>query len=254
MTMIDLPFSLIRNTGFSGLSLPEPKTTDRKVRVAVFGSFLGGRALIQALRTEPISRLVSLVGIATDDPRQPFTHPNVRLWKYPHTREDELIVRMLAEREGVPLWTGKVIGPDFLLMFSESWAPDLCLMATFGQKIPKSIFSLPPLGFYNFHHSDSSWPSYAGPDPIAAMLRDGKTTVYLTMHEVSELLDGGRFVARSDPMPLPQGINAIELHRTTWPKVAGFLENVILQLIGPNKRNLRKNNLLCSCNLATMPG
>jgi hypothetical protein len=27
-------------------------------------------------------------------------------------------------------------------------------MATFGQLIPRQIFTVPRLGFYNFHHSD----------------------------------------------------------------------------------------------------
>jgi methionyl-tRNA formyltransferase len=88
---------------------------------------------------------------------------------------------------------GSIKTSGFKRTFVEDWAPDLCLMATFGQLIPKRLFTVPRLGFYNFHHSDVTWPSYPGPDPIGDMLRDGKTHVVITRHQVSEVLDGGRF-------------------------------------------------------------
>jgi methionyl-tRNA formyltransferase len=55
-------------------------------------------------------------------------------------------------------------------------------MATFGQKIPQHLIELPRRGFFNFHHSGPTWPSYPGPDPIAAMQRDGLKHLVLTMH------------------------------------------------------------------------
>ncbi len=118
-------------------------------------------------------------------------------------------------------------------MFVEDWAPDLCLMATFGQMIPQRIFTVPRLGFYNFHHSDTFWPSYPGPDPIGDMLRDGKTHVVITMHEVSAVLDGGRFVAHSPPVPLPKDGNGAIVHRMTWPRMGGWICDEIMHLIQP---------------------
>ena len=32
-------------------------------------------------------------------------------------------------------------------MFMDSWKPELCLMATFGQKIPTALINYPSLGF-----------------------------------------------------------------------------------------------------------
>ena len=116
-------------------------------------------------------------------------------------------------------------------MFFEQWHPDLCLMATFGQLIPRQIFTFPRLGFFNFHHSDDVWPSYPGPDPIAAMLRDGKTHVVITMHEVSEVLDGGRFIARSPRVPLHPGGNGAIVHRMTWPRMGAWIREQVLRLV-----------------------
>ena len=96
-------------------------------------------------------------------------------------------------------------------------------MVTFGQKIPTALINYPSLGFYNFHHCGDTWPSYPGPDPIAAMVRDGRTHLVLTIHKVTDVIDGGEFVARSHQVPIPDGINAIEMHRITWPQMGPFI-------------------------------
>ena len=100
-------------------------------------------------------------------------------------------------------------------------------MATFGQKIPGPIFNHPRLGFFNFHHSGETWPSYPGPDPIAAMVRDGKTHLVLTIHTVTDVIDGGEFVARSHRVAIPEGVNAIGMHRITWPQMGPFIQRSV---------------------------
>ena len=208
------------------INTPKPKH-----RVAVFGSFYGGCHVLSELLEPPLAELVTVVGVATDDPRQPFTHADVRLWKYPHTEAEEQMVRLLALENELPLYTGRVKTPEFERMFIEEWRPDLCLMATFGQMIPRCIFDVPRLGFYNFHHSDEAWPSYPGPDPIAGMVRDGKTHVVITMHEVTDVLDGGARIAHSHKVPLPPDANAVKVHRTTWPQMGEFIRQQVTRAI-----------------------
>jgi methionyl-tRNA formyltransferase len=194
-----------------------------KIRVAVFGSFMGGYHVLQELLFGPLASHLTVVGVATDDPTQPFTHPNVRLWHYPHTRDDELLVPRFAAEQHLPVFTGRVKTPEFFELFMDDWQPSLCLMATFGQKIPTPLINHPSLGFYNFHHCAETWPSYPGPDPIAAMVRDGRTHLVLTIHKVTDVIDGGEFVARSHRVPIPDGINAIGMHRITWPQMGPFI-------------------------------
>ena len=201
---------------------PPPKT-----RVAVFGSFMGGYHVLKELLFGPLASRVAVVGVATDDPTQPYTHPGVRLWHYPHAREDELLVPGFAAEQGLPVFTGRVKTPEFFEMFMDDWQPSLCLMATFGQKIPTALINYPSLGFFNFHHSGETWPSYPGPDPIAAMVRDGRTHLVLTIHKVTDVIDGGEFVARSHRVAIPEGINAIEMHRITWPQMGPFIRRSV---------------------------
>lgn len=212
-------------------SIYYPVATPPKVRVALFGSFHGGHTVLSELLEPPLAELIDVTGVATDVPTQPFVHADVRLWKYPHTEEEERLVPKLAFENGLPLFTGRVKTPEFERTFTHEWRPDLCLMATFGQLIPKRIFQVPRLGFYNFHHSDEAWPSYPGPDPIRDMLRDGKTHVVINMHEVSEVLDGGRFVARSHRVRLPADANAVVVHRLTWPQMGEFIRNQVKRLV-----------------------
>ena len=203
----------------------------RPARVAVFGSFMGGYHVLSELLFGELADRVTVVGVATDDPTQPFTNAKVRLWKYPHTPEDERLVRRFAASQKLPVFTGRVKSPEFHELMLNEWRPDLCLMATFGQKIPNHIIHLPRLGFFNFHHSGPTWPSYPGPDPIAAMVQDGRKDLVLTMHKVSDVIDDGEFMARSHPVAIPTGVNAIEMHRLTWPVMHNFIRKAVKDIL-----------------------
>ena len=209
--------------------LPAPRA--RKTRVAVYGSFMGGYHVLSELIFGELASRVHVVGIATDDPTQPYTNAKVRLWRHPHTPEDETLVRRFAGSLDIPVFTGRVKSPEFHALLTQDWRPDLCLMATFGQKIPKPVIEAPRLGFFNFHHSGPTWPSYPGPDPIGAMQRDGLTHLVLTLHRVNELIDDGEFFARSHPVAIPPGINAIEMHRITWPQMGPFIRNAVEDIL-----------------------
>jgi methionyl-tRNA formyltransferase len=209
-----------------------------KTRVAVFGSFYGGYHVLKELLEPSLSQWVEVVGVVSDDPTQSFTNSNVRLWKHPHTVDEELLVPRFAAAHDLPVYSGRVKSPSFARMFTEHWRPDLCLMATFGQKIPANIFERPRLGFYNFHHSDDVWPSYPGPDPIRDMVRDGKTEVVITMHEVSAVIDDGAAFARSHKVRLPPAANAVKVHRITWPQMGPFIRNQLLTLLRMDEDDL----------------
>ena len=221
-------FSLLTSGAQPLRILPHlPSPAARKTRVAVFGSFLGGYHVLRELLLGPLANRVTVVGVATDDPTQPFIHAEKRLWKYAHDRDDEVIAPRFAREHDLPVYTGRVKAPEFFATFLDEWQPELCLMATYGQKIPTALINYPSLGFYNFHHSGPTWPSYPGPDPIAAMVRDGREDLVLTIHKVSDVIDGGEFVARSHPVAIPAGINAVGMHRITWRQMGPFIRREV---------------------------
>jgi methionyl-tRNA formyltransferase len=169
--------------------------------------------------------------VASDDPRHPFIHADKRLWKYAHLPEEETMTPRYAREHGLAVYTGRVKAPEFVGIFLDEWQPQLCLMATFGQKIPTTLINYPSLGFFNFHHSGPTWPSYPGPDPIAAMVRDGRKDLVLTIHRVSDVIDGGEFVARSHPVAIPAGVNAVQMHRITWPQMGPFIQREVSAML-----------------------
>ena len=85
----------------------------------------------ELLGTE-LSASIIVAGVATDDPTQPFTHPQVRLWRYPH------------------------------------------------------------------------------------------------------IIDQGRFRAHSHHIPIPPGINPIQMHRITWPQMGPFLRQQVRTIVHPS--------------------
>jgi methionyl-tRNA formyltransferase len=224
-------------SGVNGLRFASNLRNDseRRARVVVLGSFLGGYHVLSELIFGELSNRVQVVGIATDDPTQPYTNAKVRLWRHPHTTEDETLVRRFAASLDIPVFTGRVKSPEFHELMTQDWKPDLCLMATFGQKIPKHIIEVPRLGFFNFHHSGPTWPSYPGPDPIGDMQRDGLSHLVLTMHHVNEMIDDGEFFARSHPVAIPPGINAIEMHRISWPQMGAFIRDAVEGILAPSE-------------------
>src|SRR5690348_3187309 len=78
---------------------------NRPARIAVFGSFMGGYHVLTELLFGELAERIEVVGVATDDPAQPYTNAEVRLWKYPHAPDDETLVRRFANTQKLPVFT-----------------------------------------------------------------------------------------------------------------------------------------------------
>jgi len=70
--------------------------------------------------------------------------------------------------------------------------PDLIVMLGFSYRIPREIFAIPHLGFYNIHFS--LLPAYKGADPIFWQMKNGETIGGITIHEVNADFDSGKIV------------------------------------------------------------
>ena len=194
------------------------------VRVAVFGSFHRGFHVLSELLKGPIAQRVRVVGVATDDVGSGHVSHARRVWAYPHSPEEEVMVEQLALSHGLTPYAGKVKTPEFYQLFEEEWKPDLCITATFGQRIDARLFGSPRLGFYNLHPCiDDGWPShYAGPNPFQALLDNGSDHVVIAMHQIDDGFDTGRLLALSEKIYVPAGASVVDLHKLTSPLAAKF--------------------------------
>lgn len=105
-------------------------------------------------------------------------------------------VKVTAERLGLPVFQPeKVAAPD-ALEHLRAWAPDVIIVAAFGQILPPALLSLPPRGCLNLHAS--LLPRWRGAAPIAAAILAGDTVTGVTLMQMDEGVDTGPILARRE--------------------------------------------------------
>ncbi len=98
-------------------------------------------------------------------------------------------VKVLAAHHGIPvLQPVKVRSPEFIEEM-RGVAPDLIVVAAFGQILPKALLELPRLGCINVHAS--LLPRYRGAAPINRCIIDGETETGITIMQMDVGLDTG---------------------------------------------------------------
>jgi methionyl-tRNA formyltransferase len=71
---------------------------------------------------------------------------------------------------------------------------DVIIVAMFPQLLLPPLLSLPRISVINYH--PSPLPKYAGPQPTFWMLRNGEASTAVTVHTVTEVVDGGEILAQ----------------------------------------------------------
>jgi methionyl-tRNA formyltransferase len=88
-------------------------------------------------------------------------------------------------------------------------APDVAVVAAFGQILPKAVLDVPARGSINVHAS--LLPRYRGAAPVAWALMRGETVTGVTTFQMDEGLDTGPLLLRSAPVPIGAEETAGEL-------------------------------------------
>jgi len=200
----------IEETAWGELLLPgkneNPEKKDEGLRVVVFASFLLGYILFETLK-EFESRFpekFNIVGLVTDDPSNPNAKISLkrRIWRLFNQEKREYLETSILESAltfGVPCYTGEVKIDYFRKLLSE-WNPHVIIVCVFGQIIDRAIIEYPPLGIYNFHPSDLKHHFGAGPRPFEDLIKRQAHTSRVTIHYVTEDVDGGHIVGQSPPV------------------------------------------------------
>ncbi len=203
-----------------------------KIRIALFGSFYRGYYVLDELLHGPLKDCFSVVGVATDDVTQSFISGKARVWQYSHLPSEETMVERRAQQHGIAVYKGRVKCELFYEMYETVWRPDLCVSATFGQRIDARLFSFPELGFFNIHPCiNDGWPSrYAGPNPFKALLDDGHDHAKAALHRIDEGFDTGELLAMSGRIAMPPNATVIDMHKITSPMFARFAITELVKL------------------------
>lgn len=103
-------------------------------------------------------------------------------------------VKELAVAHGIPVFTPEKLRlPENVEVIREA-APDMIVVAAFGQILPKSVLDIPKYGCINVHAS--LLPKYRGAAPIQWSILDGESETGVTIMYMNEGLDTGDILSQ----------------------------------------------------------
>jgi methionyl-tRNA formyltransferase len=103
-------------------------------------------------------------------------------------------------------------------------APDLVVLADYGQLIPRVLLDLPARGFLNLH--PSALPRHRGAAPIPATILAGDTKSAVTLIVVTEEMDAGPVVAVA-PLAVEPDDTAVTLEARAASVAAALLRRAL---------------------------
>ncbi len=111
-------------------------------------------------------------------------------------------VKVMALAHQLPIVQPERIRDDGFLETFRSLAPDLVVLAAYGQWLPREIIDQPELGCLNIH--PSLLPKYRGSAPINWPIINGEKVTGITIMQMTEELDAGDIILQEET---PIGVN-----------------------------------------------
>lgn len=134
----------------------------------------------------------------------------------------------LAQANHIPVWAVGSLAAPQTLSFLVDLDPDLIVVACFPQLFPAPLLALPQYGCLNLH--PSLLPRYRGPAPLFWIAREDERTTGVTLHVMSDKVDGGDIVAQTH-LDRPDGVSEAELEQQCAIRGADLLADKVQQLL-----------------------
>ena len=126
---------------------------------------------------------------------------------------------------GVLVLTPEKCGaPEFITQLA-ALRPDLIVVATYGQFLPRTLLDLPPHGVINVH--PSLLPKYRGAAPIQWAIANGETETGVSIIYLTEKMDAGDILVQ-ECLPIAPDDTAAILS----PRLATLGAELLLRVIG----------------------
>jgi methionyl-tRNA formyltransferase len=104
-------------------------------------------------------------------------------------------VKQLAQAQGIPVMQpGRLRRDQAAIQAITDLAPDLIVVAAYGQILPPSVLGIPRFGCVNVHAS--LLPAYRGASPITAAILDGQEETGVSIMLMDEGMDTGPVLAQ----------------------------------------------------------
>ncbi|MBO8158518.1 methionyl-tRNA formyltransferase [Thermosyntropha sp.] len=136
-------------------------------------------------------------------------------------------VKEIALLNDLPVYQPENIKKIEAVEYIKSWEPELIVVVSYGQILPKTLLELPPLGCINVHAS--LLPFYRGAAPIQRAIMDGRKETGVTTMFMEEGLDTGDIIMQLK-VPIEENITHGELEAILAWKGADLLIKTIKSL------------------------
>jgi methionyl-tRNA formyltransferase len=133
-------------------------------------------------------------------------------------------VKNFAVEAGLPVIQPQRLREPEAMAQLQAWAPELIVVAAFGQILRPAVLDLPPRGCLNVHAS--LLPRHRGAAPIAAAILDGDSETGITIMRMDQDLDTGPILAQRS-MPIDPTDTSGALTQRLAPLGARLLLEVI---------------------------
>lgn len=135
-------------------------------------------------------------------------------------------VKQLAEAEGIPIFQPERLRAIEAVERVRAWAPDLIIVAAFGQILPQSVLELPRFGALNVH--SSLLPRWRGATPVQAAILAGDAVTGVTIMQMDAGLDTGPILAQRE-----LAIKALESAGELEERLAQLGAELLLDILPP---------------------
>lgn len=135
-------------------------------------------------------------------------------------------VKEYAVAQGLPLAQPANLKEESFLETLRAAKPDIGVVVAF-RKLPKVVYSLPPMGFFNLHAS--LLPQYRGAAPINWAIMNGDAESGVTTFLLSDEIDAGQILLQAHCAITPN-MTAGELHDTLMALGAPLVEKSVAGL------------------------
>ena len=98
-------------------------------------------------------------------------------------------MKQLALESDVPVFQPRTVRKSATLDDLRRLEPDLCVVAAYGQILPRDLLAIPGAGAINLHAS--LLPKYRGAAPVQYAIRRGETETGVTVFQIEPQLDAG---------------------------------------------------------------
>ena len=167
--------------------------TIAKLRVVFMGS---PQFAVSSLNT--LNTTVNVVGVVTQPDRpagrkRQLTPPNIKV---------------AAQQAGIPLIQPERLRSSAAFEQLKDWAPELIVVAAYGQILRRNILDLPQFGCINVHAS--LLPRWRGAAPIHAAIREGDAQTGISIMKMEAGLDTGPVISQAE-LPIESDVTTHDL-------------------------------------------